>query len=260
VVDATCPVCAEPFTPERYGQRYCSIRCRNRRPRTRRTPRPPTGYRAPRICPVCQREYTPTSSKQKRCSRRCGGVAHRESGELRRAWPASRLIYRTCKCGRLFIARGARKSCGTECARARQRRRDLVRYGKTPEQVDACRACGQPKPIGRKLCDPCRDQANREAKRAARRRRKARERGARCEPYTLAEIAKRDRYRCRIPGCGKRVAMSRPVPHPKAPTIDHVVPLADSGEDTRANARLAHFLCNSMRGDRGSSDQLRLIG
>lgn len=216
--------------------------------------------RPPRTCPSCGEQYHPTSGKQKTCSRRCAGVVQRESGQLRRKWPASKLRYRTCGCGRLFIARGPRKSCGDECAQAKQRRLDLVRYGRTPEQVDTCPGCEGRKAVGRKLCDPCRDEADRQAKRAARRRRKARERGARCEPYTLAEIAERDGYRCRIPGCGKRVAMSRPVPHPKAATIDHIIPLVDGGEDTRTNARLAHFLCNSQRGDRGSSDQLCLVG
>lgn len=53
--------------------------------------------------------------------------------------------------------------------------------------------------------------------------------------------------------------MTQAVPHPKAPTIDHVVPLAEGGHDTRANVQLAHFLCNSIKG-RGGSQQLALIG
>lgn len=54
--------------------------------------------------------------------------------------------------------------------------------------------------------------------------------------------------------------MTKAVPHPKAPTIDHVVPLAEGGADTAANVRLAHFICNSMRGNRGGGEQLALIG
>ncbi|MDX3353901.1 HNH endonuclease signature motif containing protein [Streptomyces sp. ME01-24h] len=59
--------------------------------------------------------------------------------------------------------------------------------------------------------------------------------------------------------CGGRVAMKQTVPHPKAPTIDHVVPISEGGDDTRANVQLAHFLCNSSKGPRGSQ-QLALIG
>jgi 5-methylcytosine-specific restriction endonuclease McrA len=89
------------------------------------------------------------------------------------------------------------------------------------------------------------------------RRRRAVKRGGASEPYTLAEIAARDRERCGL--CGGRVAMRQVAPHPKAPTIDHVLPVSEGGDDTRANVQLAHFRCNSAKGARGSQ-QLALIG
>lgn len=89
------------------------------------------------------------------------------------------------------------------------------------------------------------------------RRRRAAKRGGVSEPYTTAEIAARDRFICRL--CGKRVAMKQVVPHPKAPTVDHIVPVSEGGDDTRANVQLAHFVCNSVKGARGSQ-QLALIG
>jgi 5-methylcytosine-specific restriction endonuclease McrA len=89
------------------------------------------------------------------------------------------------------------------------------------------------------------------------RRRRAAKRGGVSEPYTLAQIAERDRARCGL--CGGRVAMKQRVPHPKAPTIDHVIPVFEGGDDTRANVQLAHFHCNSVKGARGSQ-QLALIG
>jgi 5-methylcytosine-specific restriction endonuclease McrA len=49
------------------------------------------------------------------------------------------------------------------------------------------------------------------------------------------------------------------VPHPDAPTIDHLLPLCDGGDDVRANVQLAHFLCNSRRGA-GGVVQLALVG
>lgn len=73
----------------------------------------------------------------------------------------------------------------------------------------------------------------------------------------MAEIAGRDRHQCGL--CRKRVAMTKQVPHPKAPTIDHVLPLAHGGEDVRANVQLAHFECNWRKRDRGTQ-QLALIG
>jgi 5-methylcytosine-specific restriction endonuclease McrA len=53
--------------------------------------------------------------------------------------------------------------------------------------------------------------------------------------------------------------MGQRVPHPKAPTIDHIVPVSEGGDDTRANVQLACFRCNSVKGPRGSQ-QLALIG
>jgi 5-methylcytosine-specific restriction endonuclease McrA len=84
-----------------------------------------------------------------------------------------------------------------------------------------------------------------------------RKRGVTTEPYTMAEIALRDRFICGL--CHKRVAMTRAVPHPRSPTIDHVIPLADDGHDVRANVQLAHFECNWRKGSRGTQ-QLALIG
>lgn len=94
--------------------------------------------------------------------------------------------------------------------------------------------------------------------RAKNRRRRALKRKARSEPYTLVEIATRDRNLCGL--CGKRVAMSKTMPHPRSPTIDHLVPLALGGDDVRANVQLAHFACNSGKGVRGVGEQLALFG
>lgn len=77
--------------------------------------------------------------------------------------------------------------------------------------------------------------------RATDRRRELRKRVAESEPYTLLEIAERDRWRCWL--CGGRVARA-------IASIDHVQPISLGGADTRANVRLAHHRCNSRRGNR----------
>lgn len=82
------------------------------------------------------------------------------------------------------------------------------------------------------------------------RRRRAAKRGGASEPYTLAEVAVRDDFRCGL--CGDSVPMTVRVPDPLAPTIDHIVPISKGGDDTRANVQLAHFRCNSVKGNRGS--------
>jgi 5-methylcytosine-specific restriction endonuclease McrA len=44
----------------------------------------------------------------------------------------------------------------------------------------------------------------------------------------------------------------------KDATVDHLVPLADGGQHTRANVALAHNRCNWERADKGTA-QLRLV-
>lgn len=43
--------------------------------------------------------------------------------------------------------------------------------------------------------------------------------------------------------------MNTTVPHPLSPTLDHITPLAEGGEHTPENVQLAHFICNSHKGD-----------
>lgn len=75
----------------------------------------------------------------------------------------------------------------------------------------------------------------------------------------LAAIAKRDGYRCGI--CGGRVDMKLKHPDPGFASLDHVVPIADGGDDLDpANLQLAHLRCNLAKRNRGGEEQLRLIG
>ncbi|WP_116042293.1 HNH endonuclease [Amycolatopsis palatopharyngis] len=139
---------------------------------------------------------------------------------------------RACEaCGTEFVPQGRRqKACSTRCAYARP-------SGKSPDELRA---------------------AERLRLQAKCRRRRAEKLSRASEPYTLAEIAKRDRNRCGL--CGHRVPMQRKYPDPKSPSIDHVIPLADGGDDVKANVQLAHFVCNSRKGVWGRPQQLALVG
>lgn len=95
-------------------------------------------------------------------------------------------------------------------------------------------------------------------RRARSSRRRSRMRGAHAERYSRHQIFERDGWRCHI--CVQPLLPAEAVPHPLAPTIDHLVPLAEGGEDCAANVRAAHFLCNSTRGERGGNEQLLLFG
>jgi hypothetical protein len=225
-------------------------------------------------CPVCELQFVPNPSRpaQQYCQRACtdrakarrrrapGVAARRAAREAARQAKSMQLPpTKTCaECGGQY-AKGRYRYCSEPCSERARRRMDLVRYGKTPGEVDRCRKCGMSVPMKRKSCDSCLAVAVQNERQRARRRRKARQRGVVSEPYTLGEIAARDRHRCGI--CRKAVPMTGVVvPHPKAPTIDHVLPLAAGGHDVRANVQLAHFLCNSTKGAGGGFQQLALIG
>lgn len=94
----------------------------------------------------------------------------------------------------------------------------------------------------------------------ARDRKRARKRAAFVAPVYRHRIYERDKWTCHI--CGKKVHKSRKVPHPMAPTIDHLIPLADpvGGTHEPANVATAHFICNARKGDRGGGEQLMLVG
>jgi 5-methylcytosine-specific restriction endonuclease McrA len=74
---------------------------------------------------------------------------------------------------------------------------------------------------------------------------------------TIKMLGDRDGWRCHL--CRKAVRPTLRHPHPGAPTFDHLIPISDGGDDRPENLRLAHFRCNSARGNRGIV-QLMLIG
>jgi hypothetical protein len=247
-----CLVCREGRLAP--GARTCSRQCGQRARYANRIPA--------RQCEVCGARFDRTYSKQRTCGRACGWELRVREGNIPKARPKPPVPLkpqepRSCAhCGTSHTTARVRY-CSDSCAQAASRARNLARYGKTVNDADRCGGCGERVPFKRKRCDKCKERAAREAKRRKRRAEKARRRGVVHEKYTLAEIAQRDRRTCQL--CRRRVAMTKPVPHPKAPTIDHVLPIAAGGQDVRANVQLAHFQCNWMKSD-GGTQQLALVG
>ena len=228
----------------------------------RRVPRVRTekSYRTSQ-CVIC---HTPFRHRQAReqatCSRECGRILVGQWALALRvmAGPTSveimcPLNWRTCE------------RCGVEW---------LARMGATPMYCgQACRSNYQPKPR-QATCSICglTFTGNRNAKFCStscmrkgpgykanstiqKLKRERRLKSVVVERFTSEEIFERDGHRCQL--CLRKLEMGKTVPHPLAPTIDHIVPLADGGPHTRANVQAAHFKCNSLRGNRGAA-QLRL--
>lgn len=106
----------------------------------------------------------------------------------------------------------------------------------------------------RKLCRPCRPASLRDTNR----RKNTKRRGVIVPgAYTLADIGRRDGWRCHL--CRRLVDGRLSGRDRMGPTIDHLVPISDGGTDTPENVALAHLSCNSARCTGGVA-QLRLVG
>jgi 5-methylcytosine-specific restriction endonuclease McrA len=63
-----------------------------------------------------------------------------------------------------------------------------------------------------------------------------------------------DNYICQI--CKRKA--KRKYPHPRSPTIDHIIPLSKGGPDLRHNVQTACLECNVQKHNGAANDQLRL--
>lgn len=159
----------------------------------------------------------------------CGGLKNLRAARCGRCYRASlrKLPDRACiVCSTPFRPKSSKQvTCGIDCGKARTR------------QFNAS-----------KRIAPDSARLRRRRASAARRRRA----GGHHQSGRWKRICQRDGAMCWL--CRRPIDLSVRVPHPLAPTVDHVVPLADGGSDADANLRPAHFRCNSHRGVRRVSD------
>ena len=159
-------------------------------------------------------------NQSKYCSHKCGT-------RLERGTPNRR----SCSvCGSEFETQGKLLVCSAECLGARSRQWDAT-CAATPERKDK--------------------------RRHDEYRRKARRMAAPVEEFEREEIFERDAWRCGL--CGGKLSRNARWPHPRFPTIDHIIPFAAGGSHTRINVQAAHLSCNSAKSDR-TMGQLRLFG
>lgn len=120
-------------------------------------------------------------------------------------------------------------------ARARLARAARGRSARWVWVAGPCQLCGEPfvcrSPSGfASYCGPCG-------------RRRGKKKWARQSTFVFA----RDNHLCHL--CWLPADPTQVVPHPDAPTLDHVVPRSRGGSDDPSNLRCAHFRCNCLRGD-----------
>lgn len=166
-------------------------------------------------------------------------------------------------CGAIFRkSYSEQRTCGRACGVELKRRSRPVGPVVFPQRRLAwhqCRECnqwiGQP---NRLVCrrDLCLRSARSRSSAKARARR--REQIADAAGFSHLAIFQRDRWVCGI--CNSTVDPRHQWPHPKAPSLDHIVPLSKGGTHTPENVQLAHIGCNWKKNNRGGGEQLRLVG
>ena len=100
------------------------------------------------------------------------------------------------------------------------------------------------------------------ARRAQVQRKHMRRRGLRgVDPISIREVWHRDHGICGL--CLRRVVpdfgRSGPLPRRAWPTLDHIVPISLGGVHTLANVQLAHYGCNSSKGNKVSTHLPHLL-
>lgn len=68
------------------------------------------------------------------------------------------------------------------------------------------------------------------------------------EPFLPSAVYERDDWTCGL--CGEPIDQSAKKPHPKSPSIDHVIPIILGGEHSLRNVQAAHLGCNVRKGGR----------
>lgn len=193
-----------------------------------------------------------------------------------KAWSGNHLppMPKCINCGEEVSHRRARyckrPACIKERDREKWRKKNRKRSLKRQEKLGPkprYRNCGETLKI--RLGSFCsKEECKKEAKkryreehaeeiRAYRLKNKAARRNARVESVQRQEVLDRDNWTCML--CGKPISKTTVYPDPYSPSLDHVVPIAEGGDHSKANLQASHLVCNVKKGKRGSPQQLALI-
>lgn len=152
--------------------------------------------------------------------------------------------------------------------------RDYSRAKKVGNHVDpwvdwitsgTCRICGKSWETGRNtnvgFCsNSCRSaqwridhpERARVTRMDAVRRRRARLAGVVVENFTIKDVRVAHGDDCYL--CDKRINYALKFPHPKSPSLDHVIPISAGGAHTVQNTAMAHMECNNRK-NAGATDK-----
>ncbi|MER5843700.1 HNH endonuclease [Streptomyces prasinus] len=72
------------------------------------------------------------------------------------------------------------------------------------------------------------------------------------EVFAPLDVHTRDGWTCQL--CCEPIDQAIAWPHPKSPSVDHIIPLSRGGAHALSNVQSAHLGCNSSKCDKGMVD------
>lgn len=205
-----------------------------------------------RPCAVCGSKFSSKLSVAKYCSSKCRYRSRYLPGGTYYENPI-----KCAECGAKTPRFSKSVEGKTRCVKCRQASRRLAEKNRPKPLTWTCQNCGR-----ERTRPPTRGQVPRYCSTsceqiAAFHRRRSRLANAFVEDVNRLEVFMADGYTCYL--CGKKTDPRKSYPHPKSPTIDHVIPISKGGLHERANCRTACARCNSAKQDRGGGEQFAFV-
>jgi len=281
VIQKTCRICGDTFTvkPTSQHAKTCSSReCQAvlaREKVLRHKERKALGLAvtmAPRQArKQCKRDGCDASVKNNKheyCSPLCAGADAREykrdfmgvPAESRRAlalaswfvdeWHQQHVLAvraesrRLCEVCQSPTAKPSQRFCCRRCMKAWRGEKQCVRCCKVMRSAAWCAT----------VCKACKKIAARKNRKGNRNnfRRRAKHHGVEYTPIRRLAVYERDGWQCQLCGkmCKRRwtISIRTGQPHPRSPTIDHIVPMSKGGGHVMHNVQLACWQCNVFKG------------
>ena len=204
-------------------------------------------------CMYCGMPFRPNRDKLKYCSKTCNNNSLKSSG-IFTEW-RSILNWKECHfCGLNFTSpNSSQKYCNSQCLKNSTKLRCEILFTK-------CQSCGILH-VSRSwrmkhICKLCKVKSLYESQIESRKKYRI---FAKQRAKVIDYVCIRDKWKCHL--CGLLVYKGKfDVANPKSKTLDHLIPASLGGLNDVSNLRLAHFSCNSSKGNRGGNEQLMLIG
>ena len=210
-------------------------------------------------CVVCKCAFHAKDKRTKYCSRSCGRIARKAANPdaVRAEYLRGKQLEKDRKAlDPVRLMKAARGDLVSALKRL------IVSKDAAEKAARCCAVCGVSLAQGRKkyCSQSCYNKS--EVTRAVRRRSRSSYRAAKkantIEAFDPIEILERDKWRCQI--CGVKTPKSlRGTSDPRAPELDHIIPISQNGAHARFNAQCACKRCNRAKSDKPLG-QMLLIG